>query len=91
MGDDLCFHGNPHAVVWCDDVDGLEIEKIGPLFEHHEMFPDRTNTEFVKVLDRHNVQMRVWERGAGETLACGTGRLAPRLMPLGGTGCATGT
>ena len=68
--------GNPHAVVWCDDVDGLEIEKIGPLFEHHEMFPDRTNTEFVKVLDRHNVQMRVWERGAGETLACGTGACA---------------
>lgn len=68
--------GNPHAVVWCDNVDGLEIEKIGPLFEHHEMFPDRTNTEFVKVLDRNNVQMRVWERGAGETLACGTGACA---------------
>ena len=68
--------GNPHAVVWCDNVDGLEIEKIGPLFEHHEMFPDRTNTEFVKVLDRNNAQMRVWERGAGETLACGTGACA---------------
>ena len=68
--------GNPHAVVWCDDVDGLEIEKIGPLFENHEMFPDRANTEFVKVLDRNNVQMRVWERGAGETLACGTGACA---------------
>lgn len=68
--------GNPHAVVWCDNVDGLEIEKIGPLFENHKMFPDRTNTEFVKVLDRNNVQMRVWERGAGETLACGTGACA---------------
>lgn len=68
--------GNPHAVVWCKDVDGLEIEKIGPLFEHHEMFPDRTNTEFAKVLDRNNIQMRVWERGAGETLACGTGACA---------------
>ena len=65
--------GNPHAVVFLDDVAGLEIEKIGPYFEHHERFPKRTNTEFVKVLDRKTVQMRVWERGTGETLACGTG------------------
>ena len=68
--------GNPHAVVWCDDVDGLKIQEIGPLFESHPMFPDRANTEFVKVLDRENIQMRVWERGAGETLACGTGACA---------------
>jgi diaminopimelate epimerase len=68
--------GNPHAVVWCDDVDGLKIEEIGPQFEGHAMFPDRVNTEFVKVLDRRNLQMRVWERGAGETLACGTGACA---------------
>ena len=68
--------GNPHAVVWCDDVDGLDIEAIGPQFEHLPMFPDRVNTEFVKVLDRRNVQMRVWERGSGETLACGTGACA---------------
>ncbi len=68
--------GNPHAVVYIDDVDSLEIEKIGPDFEKHEKFPRKTNTEFVKVLDRHTVQMRVWERGAGETWACGTGACA---------------
>lgn len=65
--------GNPHAVVFLDDVAGLEIEKIGPYFENHERFPKRINTEFVKVLDAETVQMRVWERGTGETLACGTG------------------
>ncbi|MDE6846400.1 MAG: diaminopimelate epimerase [Lachnospiraceae bacterium] len=65
--------GNPHAVVFMDDVMNLEIEKIGPHFENHERFPNRINTEFVKVLDRKTVQMRVWERGTGETLACGTG------------------
>lgn len=65
--------GNPHAVVFMDDVTNLEIEKIGPRFENHERFPNRINTEFVKVLDRQTVQMRVWERGTGETLACGTG------------------
>lgn len=68
--------GNPHTVVFMDDVQNLEIEKIGPLFEHHERFPKRVNTEFVKVLDRRTVQMRVWERGSGETLACGTGACA---------------
>ncbi len=65
--------GNPHAVVFLEEVKQLEIEKIGPCFEHHSCFPNRTNTEFVKVLDRKNVEMRVWERGTGETLACGTG------------------
>ena len=65
--------GNPHAVVFMDDVTNLQIEKIGPHFENHERFPNRINTEFVKVLDRKTVQMRVWERGTGETLACGTG------------------
>lgn len=68
--------GNPHAVVYIDDVKGLDIEKVGPYFEHHEAFPDRVNTEFVRVIDRKNVEMRVWERGAGETLACGTGACA---------------
>lgn len=68
--------GNPHAVIFLDDVSCLEIEKLGPLFEHHERFPKRINTEFVKVLDRKHVQMRVWERGSGETLACGTGSCA---------------
>ncbi len=65
--------GNPHAVIFMDDVTNLKIEQIGPYFENHERFPKRTNTEFVKVLDRKTVQMRVWERGTGETLACGTG------------------
>jgi len=68
--------GNPHAVVFMDDVENLDIEKIGPYFENHERFPKRTNTEFVKVIDRKNVEMRVWERGTGETLACGTGTCA---------------
>ena len=65
--------GNPHAVIFMDDVTHLDLEKIGPHFENHERFPKRINTEFVKVLDRQTVQMRVWERGTGETLACGTG------------------
>lgn len=65
--------GNPHAVVYMEDVAGLEIEKVGPFFENHPRFPRRVNTEFVKVLDRNTVEMRVWERGSGETLACGTG------------------
>ena len=68
--------GNPHAVVFVDDVKGLELEKTGPFFENHECFPKRVNTEFVRVLDRKTVEMRVWERGSGETLACGTGACA---------------
>ena len=68
--------GNPHAIVYVDDVKNLPIEKIGPSFEKHERFPNRVNTEFVKVLDRNTVEMRVWERGSGETLACGTGACA---------------
>lgn len=68
--------GNPHAIVYMDDMDGLDIARIGPLFENHINFPDRINTEFVKVIDRHTLQMRVWERGSGETLACGTGACA---------------
>lgn len=65
--------GNPHAVIFVDDTEHLALEQIGPYFEKHSCFPKRTNTEFVKVIDRQNVQMRVWERGTGETLACGTG------------------
>lgn len=69
--------GNPHAVTFIDeDVKTFPIEKIGPKFENHPMFPDRVNTEFVQVLNRHEVNMRVWERGSGETLACGTGTCA---------------
>lgn len=68
--------GNPHAVIFMDDVSSLPLEKIGPSFENHARFPKRINTEFVKVLDEENVEMRVWERGTGETLACGTGACA---------------
>ncbi len=68
--------GNPHAIVYVDDVKNLEIEKIGPLFENNVVFPDRVNTEFIQVVDSKNLMMRVWERGSGETLACGTGACA---------------
>lgn len=68
--------GSAHCVVPVEDPDALDLEKIGPVFENHPMFPMRINTEFIRVLDRKTVQMRVWERGSGETLACGTGASA---------------
>jgi len=68
--------GNPHCVLYLDDIDSLDLEKIGPCFEHHPFFPKRVNTEFIKVIGPHEVKMRVWERGAGETWACGTGASA---------------
>lgn len=68
--------GNPHAVVFVEDVEHLEIEKYGPKFEHHERFPKRTNTEFVQLISRTEAAMRVWERGSAETWACGTGTCA---------------
>ena len=68
--------GNPHAVTFVPDTDTLDLEKIGPVFEHHPMFPERVNTEFIEILDRSNLKMRVWERGSGETWACGTGACA---------------
>ncbi|MBQ1311871.1 MAG: diaminopimelate epimerase [Blautia sp.] len=68
--------GNPHAVVFLPEVSTLDLEKIGPSFENHPFFPDRVNTEFIRVLDRHTLEMRVWERGSGETMACGTGACA---------------
>lgn len=68
--------GNPHAIVYYDGIQDMKIEEIGPKFECHERFPRRINTEFVEVIDRQHVSMRVWERGAGETLACGTGACA---------------
>lgn len=74
--------GNPHTVVYIDDVQGLEIEKIGPKFENHERFPNRINTEFARVIDRNTVEMRVWERGSGETLACGTGACAVAVASI---------
>lgn len=69
--------GNPHAVMFIDEHPSeFELEKYGPLFEKNEIFPDRVNAEFIKIIDRKNIEMRVWERGAGETLACGTGACA---------------
>lgn len=68
--------GNPHCVTYVEDTDGIEIEKIGPKFENHPAFPDRINTEFIQIIDSKRMKMRVWERGSGETLACGTGACA---------------
>lgn len=68
--------GNPHAVTFVDDVESLDLEKIGPDYENHPLFPERVNTEFAKIIDDHTVMMRVWERGSGETWACGTGACA---------------
>lgn len=78
--------GNPHCVIFIDDdVDSLDLERIGPKFEHHPMFPERVNTEFVNVLPDGTLKMRVWERGSGETWACGTGACA-----VGVAACLTG-
>lgn len=68
--------GNPHCVIFVDDVEKFQVEKYGPLIENHELFPRRTNVEFVQVISRTEVRQRTWERGAGETLACGTGASA---------------
>ena len=75
--------GNPHAVVFIDESPkAFPLEQIGPLFENHSRFPDRTNTEFIRVVDRKNLEMRVWERGSGETLACGTGACAAAVAAI---------
>lgn len=75
--------GNPHAVVFIDNSPkDFPLEKIGPLFENNSVFPDRTNTEFIRVIDRKNLEMRVWERGSGETLACGTGACASAVAAI---------
>lgn len=75
--------GNPHAVIFIDTpVNEFPLEQIGPYFENHERFPRRTNTEFVRVLDAHTMEMRVWERGSGETLACGTGTCATAVAAV---------
>lgn len=68
--------GNPHCVVFTTGIDDMELDKIGPSFENHEIFPEQVNTEFVEVLDSHNFKMRVYERGSGETMSCGTGTCA---------------
>jgi diaminopimelate epimerase len=68
--------GNPHAVIFVEDVEGFPVSRYGPAIENHPVFPERTNVEFVQVLNKNEIMMRVWERGAGETLACGTGASA---------------
>lgn len=74
--------GNPHAVTFLDEIGSLSLEKIGPEFEHHQIFPERVNTEFVRVLSRNHLKMRVWERGSGETFACGTGACAVAVASI---------
>ena len=74
--------GNPHCVVFKNDVETMDIEKIGPAFETSELFPERVNTEFIRVLDDHTLKMRVWERGSGETWACGTGACAAAVAAV---------
>lgn len=74
--------GNPHAVTYMENIDELDLVKMGPSFEYHVAFPESVNTEFVKLVDRHRVSMRVWERGSGETLACGTGACAVAVASI---------
>lgn len=74
--------GNPHCVIFTEGIDELDLEKIGPKFENHERFPDRMNTEFVEVIDHHTIKMRVWERGSGETISCGTGTCASTVAAV---------
>lgn len=74
--------GNPHCVVFCEDVDSLKLSQTGPLFEYNPLFPDRVNTEFVQVIGENHIKIRVWERGSGETLACGTGACAAAVASV---------
>ena len=74
--------GNPHCVLYTDDVHAPDLPRIGPKFENHEMFPDRINTEFVHIVSETEFDMRVWERGSGETLACGTGACAATVASI---------
>ncbi len=86
--DDIPFNitcvnmGNPHCVTIVDDVDEIDLSYYGPLIENHSQFPERTNVEFIEIIDRNNVKMRVWERGAAETLACGTGACASTVAAI---------
>lgn len=82
--------GNPHCVVFGDDPDEIDLEKIGPVFEHDEIFPERVNTEFIQVIDDRTLKMRVWERGSGETLACGTGACASAAAAVENGFCPRG-
>ena len=82
--------GNPHCVVFINDVEGLDIEKIGSKFEHDKLFPERVNTEFARVINDHTIKMRVWERGSGETWACGTGACAVAVAAVENGFCKKG-
>lgn len=82
--------GNPHCVVFTEGIDGLDLKKTGPLFENHPLFPDRINTEFVEVIDDHTLKMRVWERGSGETVSCGTGTCAATVAAVLNGHCPRG-
>jgi diaminopimelate epimerase len=81
--------GNPHAVIFTSGIDNLKLDEIGPKIENHPMFPQRTNVEFIEVVDRNTFKMRVWERGSGETLACGTGACASVVAGVLNNRCDT--
>lgn len=83
--------GNPHCVVFCPRVDAVDIDFIGPRFEHAPYFPERINTEFIRVVNPSTIKMRVWERGSGETMACGTGACAAVVAAVAGGFCAKGS
>jgi carbamoyl-phosphate synthase large subunit len=83
--------GNPHCVVFSKRVDGVDIAKVGPAFEHAAIFPERTNTEFIRIVNPVTIKMRVWERGNGETLACGTGACAAVVAAVENGYCKKGT
>ena len=82
--------GNSHCVVFCDRIDNIDIEKIGPKFENAPIFPERINTEFVRIVDDRTLRMRVWERGNGETPACGTGACAAVVAAVESGHCLKG-
>ena len=82
--------GNPHCVVFCPRVDGVDVGRIGPQFEHASYFPDRINTEFIRVVNPSTIKMRVWERGSGETMACGTGACAAVVAAVAAGQCEKG-
>ena len=83
--------GNPHCVVFCDRVDAVDVQTLGPKFEHAPYFPDRINTEFIRVVNRNTIKMRVWERGSGETLACGSGACAAVAAAVATGACSADT
>ena len=83
--------GNPHCVVFCPRVDAVDVEFIGPLFERAPYFPERVNTEFIRVVNPNTIKMRVWERGSGETMSCGTGACAAVVAAVANGLCAKGT